>query len=106
MVQRVPRRNQGFSECLVGLRDIIVVIYVYNSGARCALLCVAHEAWANRDVVPCPDVVGRLGRDNRDGAFRLEGCDGVLDVEWESVDQDRCSASTSEVQQKQSINNN
>jgi len=96
MVKGIICRHRLHTNLLVRLCHIRKVIHVCRPGALRTLLRVPDESWrrSNRRVGTIPDVVRCLGGDDRCHPFGLERSDGVLDVEREAVDQDRCPISS------------
>lgn len=97
MVQRIKCCRLRLTELAIRLGDIIEMVHIYCSSARAYCLHVANEAWASGDCSPRPDIVRGLRRNDWNGAFGLERCYGILDVEGKRVDHDGRAATTGQV---------
>ncbi len=92
MVIGVVCRDLSFSESVVRLGHIVVVINVSDTFPRTNALGIGNKSTTSRNRVTVPDIVRGHGGDDWNSPLSLDRVHGVLDIIRKTVDENLCAA--------------
>lgn len=92
MVIGVVSRDLSFSESVVRLGHIVVVINVSDTFPRTNALGIGNKPTTSRNRVTVPDIVRSHGGDDWNPPLSLDRVHGVLDIIRKTVDENLCAA--------------